>query len=104
MSITVASELMIEHSGHRLRLRGEANSLAAEFDSFGALRAFRRALPGGRLRLPGSLRLPGMDSISVEVLVRGRVVAFMNTQDFLVSVRFRWLALLATFLRLPVRG
>ena len=104
MSVMIASDLLVEHSGHRMRLRGEGSTLAAEFDSLSALRLMRRALPATGTRLPESLRLPGLDEVRILVEVRGRIVAEVHTAGHTASVRTRWLGLLATVLHLPVRG
>ena len=104
MSVLIASDLLIEHSGHRMRLCGKANSLVAEFDSLAALRSWRRSLPALGTPLPATFRLPGLDGISIQIRVRGRTIALVSTRDFTTSVKVRWLGLLAAVLRLPSRG
>ena len=104
MSVTLASDLLVEHSGHQMRLRGEGSSLVAEFDSLSAIRVMRRSLPSPGTRLPEPLRLPGLDAVEVEVRVRGRAVAEVLAHDHALNVRVLWLGLFAAILHLPVRG
>ena len=103
MPVTIASDLLLEQAGNRLKLRGEANQLVAEFDSLSALRRVKRSLPSLGGRLPESLRLPGLDQVSISVRVRGRDIALAKTTNHALSVRLRWGALLATLLHLPGR-
>ena len=104
MPVTIASELLLEQAGNRMKLRGEANRLVAEFDSVSSLRRVKRSLPPLKGRLPESLRLPGLDEVSILVRVRGRDIAQANTSNHSLSVKLRWGALLATLLHLPARG
>ena len=103
MPVVIASDLHVEHSGHRMRLRGEGSRLVAEFDSLASLRSMRRSLPAPGNRLPASLRLPGLDAVRIQVRVRGRTIAEVETTDHAANVHPRWLSLLATMLHLPVR-
>ena len=103
MPVVIASDLHLELSGHRMRLRGEGSRLVAEFDSLTSLRSMRRSLPALGNRLPAVLRLPGLDAVHIRVQVRGRTVAEVDTTDHSATVRPRWLSLLATVLHLPSR-
>lgn len=104
MPVTIASDLLLEQAGHRMKLRGDANRLVAEFDSLSALRSVKRSLPALPGRLPESLRLPGLDEVEILIRVRGRDIARATTANHSLSVRPRWGALLATLLHLPARG
>ena len=104
MPVMIASDLLIEHAGHRLRLRGEANLLIAEFESLSALRQFRKGLSATGNRLPPVLHLPGLDEVTVRVRLRNRDIALVDTRDFTATVTLRWWALIATLLRLPARA
>jgi len=103
MQLEIQSDLTLEFEGHELRLRNEDRRLVAEFSSLAALRRLRRRLPLRPGPLPDVLRIPGIDGLSANVVVRGRTIAVLGCSRNIADVKLAWWGLLATMLHLPGR-
>ena len=103
MQLEIQSDLTLEFEGHELTLRNEDRRLVAEFSSLTALRHLRRRLPLGPGPLPEILRLPGVDGLTANVVVRGRTIAVLGCSQNIAAVKLAWWGLIATMLHLPGR-
>ena len=103
MHLEIQSDLTLEFEGHELTLHNDDRRLVAEFSSLRALRRLRRRLPLGPGPLPEVLRLPGIDGLTANVVVRGRTIAFLRCSKNIAAVKLAWWNLCATVLHLPGR-
>lgn len=103
MQLEIQSDLTLEFEGHELKLRNEDRRLVAEFSSLAALRRLRRRLPLRPGPLPDVLRIPGIDGLTANVVVRGRTIAVLSCSDDITKVTLAWSGLFATILHLPSR-
>ena len=103
MQLEIQSDLTLEFEGHELTLHNEDRRLVAEFSSLTALRRLRRRVPLRPGPLPEVLRLPGIDGLTANVVVRGRTIAVLRCSQNIAAVKLAWWSLFATMLHLPGR-